>query len=276
MIELPEAVTIARQVNEHLRSAAIAESRRENSPHKFVFYSRPREEYERLLPGRIIEAAEAWGAHVDLRLSGGLWLQLGGGGERILLHESGAQPPKKYHLLLRFDDGRLLSVTVQGWGSARLLDAKQLADVRARYGGADPLAKGFDAKAFLRIFEDYAAAGDKPVKAFFTSESPILGVGNGYLQDILWRARVHPRTKVRQVDSAARGRLCTALRKVLAEAVAKGGRDDELDLLGNGGCYVRTLDRRSVGKPCPACGTPIEKFSFLGGACYVCPSCQTV
>ena len=44
---------------------------------------------------------------------------------------------------------------------------------------------------------------------------------------------------------------------------------------GNRGEYVRILDSKTKGKPCPECGTPIEKIQYLGGACYLCPSCQT-
>ena len=40
------------------------------------------------------------------------------------------------------------------------------------------------------------------------------------------------------------------------------------------GGYHRTLDSNAVGQPCPECGTPIEKISFLGGASYFCPKCQ--
>ena len=51
-----------------------------------------------------------------------------------------------------------------------------------------------------------------------------------------------------------------------AVTIAKGGRDDELDLHARGG--------RTTGRPCPQCGTPIERIQYLGGACYLCPTCQ--
>jgi hypothetical protein len=38
--------------------------------------------------------------------------------------------------------------------------------------------------------------------------------------------------------------------------------------------YVRLTDSRAVGRPCPACGAPIEKIQYLGGGCYFCPHCQ--
>ena len=58
------------------------------------------------------------------------------------------------------------------------------------------------------------------------------------------------------------------------DAVRGGGRDTEFDLYGRPGSYVPRLDRRQAGRPCPVCGTPIEKIQYLGGSCYVCPVCQ--
>jgi formamidopyrimidine-DNA glycosylase len=59
------------------------------------------------------------------------------------------------------------------------------------------------------------------------------------------------------------------------QVIAGGGRYDETDLYGNPGGYVRLMDKNSVGQPCPECGTPIEKMSYLGGTCYYCPACQS-
>jgi len=58
-------------------------------------------------------------------------------------------------------------------------------------------------------------------------------------------------------------------------AVTAGGRDTERDLLGRPGGYRCILDSRAAGEPCPVCGTAIEKMSYLGGACYFCPACQS-
>jgi formamidopyrimidine-DNA glycosylase len=270
MMEYPEAVTVAKQVNEILAGATIARAERENSPHKWVFYSRPREDYETLLPGRRIKSASPAGSLVEFALSGGYVLQLGDGGVRILLHEAGAKLPAKYHLLLEFKDGRSLSLGVAGWGAARLLDAGQHRQYTARDGGPSPVDESLTARAF-----DEALAGyTKPVKQFFVNRALVKGVGNGYLQDILFRAGIHPARKGNALTAAQRRQLFKAMRAVIAEGIAKGGRDDELDLLGRPGRYVRMLDKRTVGKPCRACGQKIEKMSFLGGTCCFCPRCQ--
>ena len=53
------------------------------------------------------------------------------------------------------------------------------------------------------------------------------------------------------------------------------GRNDEFNLLGERGGYVRLMDKHATGQSCPVCGTTVEKIQYLGGACYVCPHCQS-
>jgi formamidopyrimidine-DNA glycosylase len=99
-------------------------------------------------------------------------------------------------------------------------------------------------------------------------------VGNGYLQDILFRARMHPRRRALETSLEERRALYQATVQTLRAAVEGGGRESELDLFGRPGGYVKILDSASAGQPCPNCGTPIEKISFMGGASYLCPTCQ--
>ena len=103
----------------------------------------------------------------------------------------------------------------------------------------------------------------------------MLGVGNGCLQDILFAARVHPRKRVLEMTKREQRRLYNAIRKVLAKAVERGGRDSERDLFGRPGRYRWVLHSKVAGEPCTRCGTPIERMQYLGGASYFCPSCQT-
>ena len=78
----------------------------------------------------------------------------------------------------------------------------------------------------------------------------------------------------RKLEELERQVLYEATCRVIREATAKNGRDTERDLFDRPGYYRRVLDSRTVGQPCPRCGTAIEKISFLGGASYFCPSCQ--
>src|SRR5512139_2927087 len=118
MIELPEALVIANQLNETIRGKTVASAMRGNAPHKFAFYTRSPEEYAEVLKSRRIGQARGHGGLILIPAEPEYLLALGGGGERIALHRDEKTLPKKHQLLLHFTDGAYLTVTVQGWGAA--------------------------------------------------------------------------------------------------------------------------------------------------------------
>jgi formamidopyrimidine-DNA glycosylase len=91
----------------------------------------------------------------------------------------------------------------------------------------------------------------------------------------MFRARLHPRHSIEELDTGQRRALYDAIANTVVEVIDKGGRYDEYDLYGNPGGYVRLMDKNAVGRPCPGCDGVVEKMQYLGGACYVCSSCQT-
>jgi formamidopyrimidine-DNA glycosylase len=111
-------------------------------------------------------------------------------------------------------------------------------------------------------------------KAFLATEQRVPGLGNGVLQDILWTARIHPRKKMGELSSVEIDAMYDAVKDVLAQMTARGGRDTERDLFGRPGGYETVLSKNTVGKACPACGTAIRKEPYLGGAVYFCSQCQ--
>jgi formamidopyrimidine-DNA glycosylase len=275
MIEFPEAYTIAHQISAELKGKRIESAVRGNVAHKFAFYSRTAEEYADILKGKTIGEAHVNGPLIVTTVEPDYVIVLGGGGERILLHPSEKTIPKKHHLLLNFEDQTHLSVTVQGWGSALLLSKTELHE-HPFYNtiSIPPLSKDFTHPYFRGLFEGLEAEDSRSIKYFVISKPGILGVGNGYLQDILFKAKIHPRRRAAQLSESEQQALFHAIPEVLQKAVALGGRDTEHDLHDQPGKYVRILDSRNVGKPCPECATPTEKASFLGGAVYFCPKCQ--
>jgi len=275
MIELAEAVVIARQMTAELAGKRIAEGTRGNSPHKFAFYSAEAGEYATILRGKTLGPAHDNGSLIMLPVEPGYVLALGSGGERILYHRDAATLPKKHQLSLHFDDDSHLTVSVQGWGAALLLTPEQLAAhpwIPAYR--LSPLEEGFTLDYFLGLWGQLKEQDPASIKYFIISKPGVWGVGNGYLQDILFRAKIHPRRRALAVTEDEKRALYDAIRDTLRLAVEQGGRDTEYDLHGQPGHYVKLLDARTVGQPCVNCGTPIEKASFLGGAIYYCPQCQ--
>jgi formamidopyrimidine-DNA glycosylase len=274
MIELPEAVRLADQIAHETGGKVVESGNCGNSPHKWAFYNRPQEEYARLLPGKKVGRTSASGSLACINLDPGLSLLLGDGGLRVLLHGPGDGLPAKYQLLLRFEEGSALTVSVQGWGFMHLATQEGAAERFAGHG-LSPLSGKFTYQRFKQALQSYERLEKDSVKKFVISGGVVSGVGNGYLHDILFRARIHPRRRLSDITGNERRRLFGAIRKTIGDAAERGGRDTELDLHGEPGGYRPILDSRAKGEPCSQCGTAIEKIQYLGGACYFCPVCQT-
>ncbi|MBT3288563.1 MAG: hypothetical protein HN380_14545 [Victivallales bacterium] len=276
MIEHPEAVNIAGQIAETLTGKRIESATRGNTPHKWAFYSRSPEEYASILKGQRIEGAEASGSLIVVHAGSEHVVALGGGGERITFHKAGDKEPTKHHLLLRFEDGTFLSVRVQGWGSCQLWTPAEMETHGWFHNRSlSPTDDGFTPEYFDGLFGTLKPGEARSIKYFLISEPGVWGIGNGYLQDILLSARLHPRARAVDLDTAQRQAVFTAITATIERAVRLRGRTDEYDLFGNRGTYQRLLHAKVTGTPCPQCGqAPIEKGSFLGGAIYTCPSCQ--
>ena len=168
-----------------------------------------------------------------------------------------------------------MTVTVQVWGNVLLLQRSELSNhPHIGEGRTSPLSDAFTFEHFQGLFGELEEGDPRSVTFFLIGEPGVWGVGNGYLQDMLFRAKVHPRRTAVELGEEERQALYKAIRRTLKEAVELDGRDTERDLYNRPGRYRRILDSRSVGQPCPECRTPIEKIQYLGGACYFCPRCQ--
>ena len=276
MIELPEALVIARQMNEALTGKRIERGHRGNAPHKFAFASGSSKEYETILQDKTVGKSWAHGNSILTAIEPGHTLVLGGGGERILFHPRELKLPKKHHLWLSFADGTALTVSVQGWGNTLLLSRASAGEHRhVQAGRVTPLSDAFTWEHFQALFAQVDPESKASIKYFIVSEPGVWGIGNGCLQDILFRARIHPRRRAVDVTGPKRRALFDAINTTLQEVVDLGGRESERDLYGERGRYVRLMDSKTAGRPCPTCGTPIAKIQYLGGSCYLCPTCQT-
>ncbi|AEB11604.1 DNA-formamidopyrimidine glycosylase [Marinithermus hydrothermalis] len=141
--------------------------------------------------------------------------------------------------------------------------------------GPEPLSDAFT----LEGFREGLARTARGVKAVLLAQEVVAGLGNIYADEALWRAGVHPARPANTLEVGAIARLYTAIREVLAEAVAAGGSTLQ------DGTYRRpdgALGRFQVqhkvygrpGAPCVRCGTPILKAVVAGRGTHFCPRCQ--
>lgn len=271
MIELPEAIVLARQIKETLTGKKIIFAQAGYSPHKFAWYSHRADEYPRMLVGKTIRDTSSSGNHVEI-LADDMLLAVS---TPVKYHAPGEQPPTKHQLWVAFDDGSAISCTVQMWGGMLCYPADDVGDVEYYHlarQAPSPLSAAFDLAHFNGLF---AGEWQKlSAKAFLATEQRIPGLGNGVLQDILWTARVHPKRKMGDLSAADRQAMFSAVKGVLSQMAAQGGRDTERDLFHQPGGYRTVLSSKTTGQPCPTCGAILRKDSYLGGSIYSCPGCQ--
>jgi formamidopyrimidine-DNA glycosylase len=271
MIELPEAAVLAGQVRSTLVGKRIASAAAAQTPHKFAFYTGDPAEYPLRLAGKTIQDASACAGHVEIFL-GDLELAVSA---PLRYHPAGEKRPARHQLLLEFNDGSALSVTIQMWGGIFCFpvgEAGGFWDYDHAKASPSPLSEAFDRACFDALFN--AETGKLPAKAFLATEQRIPGLGNGVLQDILWTARIHPRRKMAELSAGEVTGMFYAVKDVLRAMTDQGGRDTERDLFGQPGGYRTVLSKNTAGQPCPVCGALIQKEAFLGGSIYFCPGCQ--
>ena len=275
MFELPEFVTLARQMNETLTGKTIRKGSLGNTPHKFVWYNKSHDEFERLTRGKTVGEARAKGKWLFVPLNPGYVLLLGECGGKVLYHPPASTALDKYHLCITFEDDSFLTATTQMWGAMELHEKGQEQERQYVKGMRPvPTEPEFTFDYFTALIDSLLEGEKRSVKGLLTQDQLVPGLGNAIAQDILFRAGLHPKHPMDDLSKGQRRKLYNAILKTVREAIAKGGRCDEYDLYNNPGKYIRVMDSKSAGHPCPKCKSKIQKIQYLGGACYFCPRCQ--
>lgn len=139
--------------------------------------------------------------------------------------------------------------------------------------GPEPLEDDFTAIHLKASCAKRSAA----IKTVIMDAKVVVGVGNIYASEALFRAGILPRTAARRLSSPRLARLVAAIRNVLTDAIAEGGTTlrDFLNSDGEPGYFKQRLfvyGRK--GEPCRVCKTPIRHAVMAQRATYWCPCCQ--
>ena len=272
MMELPEAAVISEQIARTITGKRIASVEADRTPHKLAWFFGDKAAYQSILSGGVVGGSSQIGGFVEMEV--GKARILFSEGVNIRYQENGMAPPK-HQLLVRFEDGSALSGSVQMYGGMGAfiegeLDNKYYLVAKEK---PSPLAKRFDWAYFKGILE--APGSEKlSMKALLATEQRIPGLGNGVLQDILFRSRLGPKRRVGTLTGKEMDVLYQNVKGTLGTMAEQGGRDTESDLFGTPGGYAMILSKKTVDRPCPSCGSKITKESYMGGAVYYCPECQ--
>jgi formamidopyrimidine-DNA glycosylase len=268
--ELPEVETTRRGL------APLARKRRIRS--LSVYDPRLRWPVARSLPqkvaGQRIERVGRRAKYLLLELENGtLLLHLGMSGN---LRALPADTPRLTHdhfdlvldsgLALRFNDPRRFGSLVYTAGDpARHPLLARLAP--------EPLSRAFDADYLWRISRRRRVS----LKQLIMNSQLVVGVGNIYASEALFRARLRPQRQARTLTRAEAARLVRSIRAVLTSAIRAGGTTlrDYLRADGSPGYFRQRLYvYERAGKPCRRCRTPLRAISQGQRSTYYCPSCQ--
>jgi formamidopyrimidine-DNA glycosylase len=206
--------------------------------------------------------------------SGGLLLHLGMSGSLALLADP---PPAGLHDhfdlvttrgTLRLHDPRRFGAVV--WSPA--LNAEPAAALLRRLG-PEPFDPGLTAERLHAALQRHRAA----VKTVLLGGQAVVGAGNIYACEALYRAGIHPAQRSDRISRPRAARLLQALREVLSQAVVLGGSTlrDFSDAHGASGAFqAQAAVYGREGRPCGACGTPVRRRTMAQRSTYFCPVCQ--
>ncbi len=266
MPELPEIANLARQIGQHLAGKRILA----------IEVLQPKclnldpDAFSLALVGAQIQGAGYHGKWIQVHTSQGwLLLNLGMGGEILLVTRQAL--PEKRRLIIDFEDGSCLSVNFWWFGYAHFVPEAALNahEMSARLG---PNAIDLTSQDLHALFKGQRGR----IKAYLLDQANLAGIGNFYIQDILFLAHLHPLRKIDSLTDAEIDALAAAIQQGLRPSLDKAGAFYEKDLFGQPGGF--TMDDILIGykenSPCPICQTPVIKIKTGGTSSFICPNCQ--
>ena len=250
----------------------------------------PAEDFVQRLTGANFAAPSRRGKFlwVPLEDSGdALVVHLGMSGQ-VLLREIGDPVDRLTRVLLELetpdrDRSRVDFVDQRIFGSMAiepLVPAPDAADQRIPHSVAhiarDPLDPLFDDARFLATLSRKSTT----IKRALLDQTLISGVGNIYADEALWAARVHYDQPTATLSRPRARALLAAVREVMGRALAEGGTSFDaqyVNVNGASGYFSRSLNAYGrQGEPCPRCGRPIVRETFMNRGSHFCPHCQRI
>jgi formamidopyrimidine-DNA glycosylase len=274
--ELPEVEVVRRGLAEHVvgRTLATVEVRHPRS-------------VRRHLAGELDFATRLAGAQILAARRRGKYLWLDLGDDQALLAHLGMSgqlrvqypdAPDETHLRVRLrftgEGPELRFVDQRTFGGLSVEDMVDGVPVPVAHIARDPLDPGFDLDAAIAAMRRRRTG----LKRALLDQTLVSGIGNIYADEALWRARLHwakPTATLTRVQGRA---VLAAATEVMTEALAAGGTSFDalyVNVNGASGYFDRSLAAYGQeGRPCPRCGTPIRRESFMNRSAYTCPRCQ--
>jgi formamidopyrimidine-DNA glycosylase len=175
--------------------------------------------------------------------------------------------PEKFRLILDLADRACLAINFWWFGYAHF--AADPAD-HPMVGKLGPHFMDLSLDDFRALLTGRRGA----IKTFLLDQSRVAGIGNVYVQDPLWKARIHPLRPIPTLTDGEIEALYQALRQNFQDSIDQGGFAYEQNLYGQKGSWNCFEVGYREGHPCPRCGTVVQKIKTGSTASYICPGCQ--
>jgi formamidopyrimidine-DNA glycosylase len=272
MPELPEVETVRRGLDHALSGAVIerVELRREDLRSAFPKH------FAKALTGRTIHSVERRAKYLLFRLdSGDVMIGHLGMSGRFLINLT---KPKKFskhdHLVIKLEDERYLIFNdARRFGLMTITSAKGMEKHPLfAHLGPEPLSKEFSDSYLKRKLE----ARQSAIKPSLMDQHLVVGIGNIYASEALFRAGISPKRPAADASGQASA-LRGAIQEVLEAAIESGGSSlrDFMNVGGESGYFQHTFYVYGrEGKPCLVCSTPIKRIHQSGRSTFFCPKCQ--
>jgi formamidopyrimidine-DNA glycosylase len=269
MPELPEVETIKNELAPHVVGRRIVKV---ELPWEGVVREPTAVELCARLTGRRITGLSRRGKYLffDLEDAGKLVIHLKMSGA-LLLKPAGADGEKYIRAILYLDNGTAVFFRdPRKFGRMWLVAG--CGGITAKLG-PEPLEPGFTVAVLAERLGHRAA----PIKAVLLDQGRIAGIGNMYADEALFTARLHPERRTNSLSPDELSRLYRAIRSVLEAGIKNKGASIVNYCRPDGKQGTAHLEFRVAhrgGKPCPVCGTHIERIVVRGRGSYFCPQCQ--
>jgi formamidopyrimidine-DNA glycosylase len=270
MPELPEITVIARQMDKETAGKRVLNIEAKQPKNLNMSVS----EFAKMVKGRVVNNVSSKGKWAFVKLEPAYYMLINLGMNADLLYFTPNQKlPEKYQFRLTFTDKTGFTIQFQWFGYIHLVPEKSLNKHKLTAQlGISPIDKEFTLKRFKNLLANKKAG----IKSFLIDQKNVAGIGNVYIQDILFKAKLHPNRKISTLSEKEIANLYNAIGDTLNRAIQLGGLAYEKDFYGQKGKL--TINEFFVGyktgKPCPTCNTPIEKIKTGSTSSYICPKCQ--
>ena len=276
-VELPEAKILAEQMNRLVlgKQVKLCQTQESKGLQRIGMLEPDLTVFDQLVNAKIKEITSR-GNVILVKFDNNMDLVIGleYGGE--LFYYTNPEDASSFHVKLVFTDNTGITVRLTSMGVIQLLNDNSLDNsyVYKRDFDLTKLSPSDEEFTFQR-FSDIFAEQNKMLKTVLVGKDAIVvGISNSTFQDILYRAKIHPKRKASELSPAETQRLYDAIKFVVNERIRLNGKEGFQDMHQKHGSYKPAMGPNMKQQTCPECGTAIEKLSLGGGQVYLCPNCQ--